>query len=62
MIDLQAVVDHCYDMGPYAREVSYQADTPVPAAASRSGGMGEGSIATHATRTGRVGRALGDHT
>jgi hypothetical protein len=30
MIDLQAVLDHCYDAGPYAREVSYQADTPVP--------------------------------
>lgn len=30
MIDLQTVLDHCYDAGPYAREVSYQADTPVP--------------------------------
>jgi hypothetical protein len=30
MIDLQAVLDHCYEAGPYAREVSYQADPPVP--------------------------------
>ena len=29
-IDLQTVFDCCYDAGPYAREVSYQADTPVP--------------------------------
>lgn len=30
MIDLQAVLDHCYDAGPYAREVNYEADAPVP--------------------------------
>ena len=29
-VDLQAVFRHCYDAGPYAREVSYQADAPVP--------------------------------
>lgn len=29
-IDLQTVFDHCYDAGPYAREVSYQAYSPVP--------------------------------
>ncbi|HVA50289.1 MAG TPA: DUF4058 family protein [Pirellulales bacterium] len=30
IIDLQAVLDHCYDAGPYAREVNYQADALVP--------------------------------
>lgn len=29
-VDLQAVFDHCYDAGPYAREVNYHIDTPLP--------------------------------
>lgn len=29
-VDLQAVFDHCYDAGPYAREVNYHIDDPLP--------------------------------
>jgi Protein of unknown function (DUF4058) len=29
-IDLQAVFDRCYDAGPYAREVNYAIDAPIP--------------------------------
>ena len=30
-IDLQAVFDRCYEIGPYRRQVRYDSDTPVPA-------------------------------
>ena len=29
-IDLQAVLDRCYDVGPYRREINYRDDTPHP--------------------------------
>ncbi len=29
-LDLQAVFDHCYDAGPYARRVDYRQDPPIP--------------------------------
>ena len=29
-VDLQAVFDHCYDVGPYRRRVRYQEDAVVP--------------------------------
>lgn len=29
-VDLQAIFDHCYDAGPYAREVNYHIDAPLP--------------------------------
>ncbi|HEX5445725.1 MAG TPA: DUF4058 family protein [Pirellulales bacterium] len=67
-VDLQAVFDHCYGAGPYAREVSYQAEPtggtkhgdghPRAAATPRPAGTGEGSIATHATGTVVIDRCL----
>ena len=29
-LDLQAVLDRCYDAGPYVREIDYEGDAPVP--------------------------------
>jgi hypothetical protein len=29
-LDLQAIFDRCYDAGPYAREIDYDADLPIP--------------------------------
>jgi Protein of unknown function (DUF4058) len=29
-IDLQAVFDHCYDAGPYTREIRYGEDAVIP--------------------------------
>lgn len=31
LVDLQTVFDHCYDGGPYSREVNYELDPPPPA-------------------------------
>jgi hypothetical protein len=29
-IDVQAVLDRCYDAGPYTREVGYRTDAVIP--------------------------------
>jgi hypothetical protein len=33
-LDLQPILDRCYDAGPYVRRIDYRRDPPVPLSAS----------------------------